>query len=112
MKPLRPCAAVGCPALVKQGRCPRHEAQAKREDVARRGTARARGYDSAWARLRASVLAECPRCEECGSAERLDVHHRVPVRVRPDLRLERGNCVVLCHRHHMRTHATMSAGRQ
>lgn len=44
-----------------------------------RPTATQRGYDEAWRRLRAAVLAERPWCEVCGGPA-TDVHHRTPKR--------------------------------
>ncbi|WP_338049066.1 HNH endonuclease signature motif containing protein [Rhodoplanes elegans] len=64
-----------------------------------RPSARQRGYDHEWEQLRASVLAEQPRCAKCGApAEHVD--HIQPVRFRPDLRLVRSNLRPLCERCH------------
>lgn len=86
-RPLRPCAHPGCPTLVAQGRCPRHErAQA---DTARasdhaRGSATARGYDGRWRAYRRRYLREHPLCADCERAGRVTaatvVDHIVPHR--------------------------------
>lgn len=67
-----------------------------------RPTARARGYDAAWEKLRAEVIAAHPLCcvDSCGSTDRLNVDHIVPVRVAPHRRLDRTNLRVMCHSCH------------
>lgn len=57
----RPCSTPGCPALSRARYCEKH---AKQED-ARRGSSSARGYGHAWRKLRLTILAERPLCEEC-----------------------------------------------
>lgn len=56
------CSRPGCPNLVDAGRCADHE----RTDDARRGSSRARGYNSRWERTRAKHLTNSPLCTECG----------------------------------------------
>lgn len=41
-------------------------------------------------------------CQECGARGRLEVHHREPVRLRPDLAYNLENLVCLCPRCHSR----------
>ena len=69
-----------------------------------RGSASARGYDRTWQRLRLVVLAEEPLCRFCQLRGVLTaaavVDHIVPIRVRPDLRLERSNLRALCEACH------------
>jgi hypothetical protein len=43
-----------------------------------------------------AYLAEHPRCEWCGGTYKLQVHHRWPVSVRPDLASDPGNMLTLC----------------
>jgi 5-methylcytosine-specific restriction protein A len=63
-----------------------------------------RGYDNDWLRLRVRVIAEqplCARCLEnglCRPAE--EVHHIVPIKVDPQLRLEISNLLPVCRRCH------------
>ena len=70
----------------------------------RRGSASARGYDTAWQRLRLQVLADEPLCRFCAELGRVtaarDVDHIVPIVQRPDLRLARSNLRPLCQAHH------------
>lgn len=72
-----------------------------------RGTARQRGYDAAWRRLRKAFLAAHPlcQCEDCqAGVKRVTaatvVDHIVPISERPDLRLEWSNLRAMskpCH---------------
>jgi 5-methylcytosine-specific restriction protein A len=66
----------------------------------RRASASARGYDRTWQRLRLMVLAAEPLCRHCAAAGRAttatEVHHVIPIRDRPDMRLNRSNLVPLC----------------
>jgi 5-methylcytosine-specific restriction protein A len=66
----------------------------------RRGSASSRGYDAAWKRLRLVVLDEHPLCARCQTMGRVtvatEVHHKVKVRNRPDLRLDRSVLECLC----------------
>lgn len=65
-----------------------------------RGTSSARGYDTRWARLRRFILAQeplCRRCNQLGITKAADmVHHQVPVKVAPHLRMEPSNLEPLC----------------
>ncbi len=103
LRPLRPCAAPRCPALVRDApRCPTHQVQrARAYDAARAdGAERARGW-----RLRQRYLAEHPACESCGRAESLRVHHRLP---RKDGGADSfDNFVTLCESCHQRVHAAL-----
>ena len=64
-RPPRPCLKSGCPNLVKNGRCPTHEAQKARAINADRGSAASRGYGPDWRRLRDDVLSREPLCRAC-----------------------------------------------
>lgn len=55
---VQPCATPGCPTLVPSGHCVSH---ARRRD-ARRGSARARGYTSAWDEASLRFRAVYPLC--------------------------------------------------
>jgi hypothetical protein len=75
-------------------------------DPNRKLSARARGYDRDWDRLRAAILAEEPMCRECArrgierAAQTLD--HVVPIRDAPELRLDPTNLQPLCWPCHRR----------
>ena len=66
-----------------------------------RPTARARGYDGEWEKLRGGYLARNPTCTHPGcTAKATDVDHVQSVRDRPDLRLSWSNLRAYCHAHH------------
>lgn len=95
---LRFCASPGCSARVPHGYCAAHR-QARERD---RGTRHARGYDNHWLRLSRQYLAQHPWCVGYPQgihpirvlAEVTD--HIVPIKQRPDLRLEPSNWQSLC----------------
>jgi 5-methylcytosine-specific restriction protein A len=60
----KPCTWIGCGQLVHDGggRCARHRQQAQRDQDARRGSARKRGYTSAWDKAREAYLRKHPMC--------------------------------------------------
>ncbi|MGY8604779.1 HNH endonuclease signature motif containing protein [Gluconobacter cerinus] len=79
-----------------------HEAKRRDYDAAR-GTARQRGYDSAWQRVRAAHLARHPKCCVPGCQtphDRLNVDHIVSVRECPSRRLDPTNLRTMCQSHH------------
>lgn len=55
-----------------------------------------------WVQVRADFVRLHPRCEACGSAYNLNVHHVEPFHLRPDLELEPSNLITLCREHHFR----------
>ena len=63
---LRPCLTCGLPSAGP--RCTEHTTTAK-------GTARQRGYDTAWDRLSKRARKLQPFCEVCGSTEDLQTDH-------------------------------------
>ena len=79
--------------------------QPKRQMVARprefRESRHDRGYDSVWSRRSARHRHKFPVCDECerrGFIVPVDVvDHKIPVRCRPDLRLDPKNWWSLCH---------------
>ena len=106
--PLRPCSYPGCGELVEAGRCEGHRRQAQQQSAESRGTARDRGYDRAWERLRAAKLSANPYCEigqRCvglSPVQRLarQVDHILPIVDHPELRLCWDNlqsCCLPCH---------------
>jgi 5-methylcytosine-specific restriction enzyme A len=80
-------------------RCGQRDCQVHRATDDRASAAR-RGYDATWQRLRRLVLAEEPLCRPCVAAGRTTpaahVHHSIPVREAPELRLVRSNLVPVC----------------
>lgn len=51
---------------------------------------------SHWPTVRKQHLALHPVCEVCGGSEKLEVHHRQPFHLHPDLELDPSNLVTLC----------------
>lgn len=54
--------------------------------------------DPRWPEFRADFIKENPRCAVCKRTDRLQVHHKIPFHVAPELELDRRNVVVLCAR--------------
>jgi 5-methylcytosine-specific restriction protein A len=90
-----------------------HRTRAERERLrqidndALRATAKQRGYDVAWRKLRGRYLKTNPWCTAPGCQRRAtDVDHVHSIRERPDLRLAWSNLRALCHPCHSRRTAT------
>ena len=64
----------------------------------------ARGYDSVWTRYAKLYLKQNPLCRMCEQASRTTlaslVDHIIPLRLRPDLRLDPANLQPLCRSCH------------
>jgi 5-methylcytosine-specific restriction protein A len=101
-KPL--CLEPGCgERAVIKGRCRAHQTGHYRRIERYRGTAKARGYDAAWRRVRLDVLrAEflCRMCNEAGvTSVAVEVDHVIPL-AHGGARLDRQNLQPLCRMHH------------
>ncbi len=102
---LRPCAHAGCPALVPSGRCAAHQTAEWRRIERYRGTAKARGYDKDWRRVRYDVLKANPYCVKCQALNPFstelarEVDHVVPL-ANGGERLDRANLQPLCRQCH------------
>jgi 5-methylcytosine-specific restriction enzyme A len=55
---------------------------------------------SKWPLVRYIYLKSNPLCASCGGRENLEVHHKIPVHIRPDLELEKSNLITLCESKH------------
>lgn len=118
--PLKLCAAPGCPALVKSGRCAIHAKQSNTQRFRayddRRGSSTARGYDSSWYKFLDSyrrgvdIPDEDPQWAEkitarnvcvCGCGERsaLEFDHIIPLE-HGGARLDPANIQPMCRRSH------------
>ena len=96
--PARACREPGCPGLVTEAgaaRCPEHQQAYRQALDAGRPSARRRGYDRQWERVRSAFLAAHPRCTFCG-APAVDVDHVVPI-AGGGPRLDPANLRALCH---------------
>lgn len=82
----------------------------KRHYDDRRGSARQRGYDTSWEKVRRLVLLDEPLCRFCAQRDMTVaatvVDHILSIRERPDLRLVRSNLRSLCQPCHDRRTAT------
>lgn len=106
-----PCRDKGCPGIVLDGVCNVCGKSFKRDknyDSAR-GTARDRGYDSRWEKVRRMYLAKYPLCQRCESFGRVtvatEVHHLIPVKA-GGLH-EEENLKAVCHKCHMMLEAEL-----
>lgn len=63
-----------------------------------------RGYDSRWKALSLRYRANHPLCEHCELHGRTtpatEVHHKVPVKIAPRLRLQADNLIAVCRECH------------
>lgn len=111
--PLRPCLEVGCPNLVKSGRCAVHARAHARARRAKRLAAGSRVVyeDPRWRRTRARALEraghQCQAIENgrCPEVLRLHAHHDYPGGVEQMLvagvdPFDERWVVILCERHH------------
>lgn len=59
---------------------------------------------SRWPKVREEHLKRQPACRVCGRKDNLEVHHVLPVHLRPDLELVEENLLTLCEapiNHHL-----------
>jgi 5-methylcytosine-specific restriction enzyme A len=100
-------------------RPPLHRPQGKRErdrrHDARRGSARARGYDARWERARKLYLAEHPLCRMCEHTGRIEpatvVDHKIAHRRDQALFWDQNNWQPLCVSCHSRAKQREERGR-
>ncbi len=85
---------------------PRRAKTLGRRRVNRKKTACRRGYDRQWRNLRAWFLKTTPYCQDCDDRDiatlATEVHHKVKIADRPDLRLDPRNLRSLCKTCHSR----------
>lgn len=110
------CTRHGCPGIVRDRVCsvcgPR-VSQWRRQQDAERGNATDRGYDWRWQQVRALKVQRNPVCERCAkqgvTSVTFDVHHIVPIRVAPELRLVMSNLMSVCRQCHAELEAEARA---
>lgn len=121
-RPLRPCAKVGCPVLVRppERYCIKHAGEVNAREAERQ-----RFYDEqnrdpklvefyhsqAWKALRQQVLArDAYLCQPCLREKRITradtVHHIVPVREDWSRRLDPTNLEAVCRECHSKLHSS------
>ena len=111
--PMRAPRICGCGMRVASGAQCICQRKRMAEADKRRPTARQRGYDAAWQKVRKDFLARNPRCSHPAcSAPATEPDHILSVRERPDLRLSWSNLRPFCKRHHsQRTARDQAFGR-
>jgi len=117
-RPLKPCSAPACGALVRGKRfCESHEHladQGKRQHDQRRESSAKRGYGYKWQKARKAFLLDHPLCVVCQNQGRVtaatDVDHIVPHRGDQDLFWDKTNWQALCHSHHSEKTAREDGG--
>ena len=65
--------------------------------------ATSRGYDGGWLKLRDAFIKVNPMCAICGAAAEV-AHHKVPVNIAPQLRLDWNNLMPVCRKCHAAIH--------
>ena len=53
-----------------------------------------------WDSVRDGIVRDHPYCALCSSTEDLEVHHKKPFHLHPELELAPSNCIVLCRHCH------------
>lgn len=51
---------------------------------------------SQWSRVRKEYLDQNPKCAVCGGVKSLEVHHKRPFHLHPELELDPSNLITLC----------------
>lgn len=106
LKPLRPCAHVGCSVLTRNVYCDKH----RPKDSARRGADAASWHGwyklPIFRKLRSDQLLREPFCRECARkglrVRATDVDHIIPHRGRWAIFVDPKNLQSLCHSCHSR----------
>lgn len=49
-----------------------------------------------WPRVRREHLKDNPACAACGNTKSVEVHHKIPFHLAPELELDRHNLMTLC----------------
>lgn len=93
---------------------PHHKRLINRGYDRHRGSARARGYTTAWDKARKAYLAEHPLCRICQAQNHVRaatvVDHIIPHRGDQELFWDRTNWQPLCAEHHNRTKQRQELG--
>lgn len=55
-----------------------------------------RKRSSQWDDVQKEFLSKNPKCEVCGSDKKLNVHHKKPFHLYPELELDESNLITLC----------------
>jgi 5-methylcytosine-specific restriction protein A len=89
------------PPTYRRPGAPTNERERKAMLDRRRPNRTDRGYDAAWHQLRARFIRLNPMCCIIGCSRRAEeIDHVIPIRDRPELRLDWSNLRPLCRHHH------------
>lgn len=110
-QPLRRCSEAGCNVRVKSGKCDTHKRAASRQQNARRGGRRERGYTDKWDKYRLVFLKDNPLCIHCLKlgvyTAATIVDHIIPIDGGDDVLFwPASNHQALCHSCHSRKTTT------
>lgn len=94
--PYRAPSIRSCGCILRSGEMCQHQRARKAEADKQRPSARQRGYDRSFQRAAAAFLKDHRFCT-CGAPAVL-VRHRISIRKRPDLRMDRSNWLPGCRR--------------
>lgn len=61
-----------------------------------RGVPTLGGRSSQWPRVRADFVKKFPLCQLCGGKKSVEVHHKQPFHLHPELELDENNLISLC----------------
>lgn len=102
--PTAPARTCTCGGIITNGTCTRCNRGHRNKADRGRGHAAARGYDYQWQRWRRWFLSRHPLCEDCMAQGTVtaarEVHHKMKLKDRPELRTDEGNCMALCQACH------------
>lgn len=57
-----------------------------------------------WKKLRKEIINRDKHCLICGSTNKLEAHHIIPLDIMWDLRNDKSNIITLCKHHHSQVH--------
>lgn len=60
-----------------------------------------------WPKVRAEHLAVNPACRVCKSKSNVEVHHKQPFHLHPELELDPSNLITLCSNPNCKSHLTL-----
>ena len=58
------------------------------------------GRSPKWRKVRQDILEKYICCRSCNALKNLELHHKIPFNLRPDLELDPENLIVLCKHCH------------
>ncbi|MGP4038342.1 HNH endonuclease [Gracilibacillus sp. D59] len=101
---MRYCGEQGCKKLISSGRyCEDHKRKKKRSNNYKHSN-KSLYNSSAWKQVADYVYERdrgcCQRCDKFVFGKQAHKHHIIPVKIRPDLKLDPDNIKLLCNKCH------------